>query len=58
MEKGARLNSYKTALRCIRKNMSDEMIAEITGLNSETTAKLRNLLNQYGEDAGLHLEKV
>lgn len=58
LEQGAKLSGLKTALNGFKKDMTDAVIAELTGLSFETIRRLKELLNKYGPDTEAHFDEL
>ncbi len=58
IEQGAMTASCKTAVICFKKNMSDDDISELTGLNTSTIARLKALFIKYGQETELHFDEL
>jgi len=56
--KGGKLQAYKTCLKCIRKNMTDDEISYLTDLSVEMINKLHKLSEKYGINADEHLDDI
>jgi len=58
LEQGAKINSYKTAMTCFKKNMADADTSEFAGLNAATVARLRTIFDKYGQETESHFDEL
>jgi len=58
IEKGIQLKSFKTAINCIKRGMTDLEISEISELSVDVIIKLRKLFGKYGNDVENHFDEI